>query len=171
MPYRAGSRQTPSSDSASPWGCVRQPEANTWRLRCQCDDLGVVRADPGKLADVARLLYKPLGLLISVLGGLVAGAIFKRLWSAVGHEGEAPKATDEDRGWGEVIAAGTIEGAVFGSVKAAIDRAGAIGFARLTGAWPGEQELNRGSRMQQRVAPNVERDALTSRVERGSRRR
>jgi hypothetical protein len=87
---------------------------------------------------MARVLYKPFGLIFGVLGGLVAGAVFKRLWRAVAHEEEAPKATDARKGWGEVIAAATVEGAVFGSVKALVDRAGARGFERLTGAWPGE---------------------------------
>lgn len=86
---------------------------------------------------MARVLYKPLGLIVSVLGGLLAGRIFKRVWSAVAHEDEAPKATDASKGWAEVIAAATVEGAVFGGVKAAIDRAGATGFQHLTGAWPG----------------------------------
>ena len=37
---------------------------------------------------MARLIYKPFGLLVSVLGGLVAGSIFKRVWKAVAHEHE-----------------------------------------------------------------------------------
>jgi hypothetical protein len=86
---------------------------------------------------MARVLYKPLGLIVSVLGGLVAGTIFKRVWGAVAHEEKAPEATDASKGWGEVIAAATVEGAVFGGVKAAIDRAGATGFQHLTGSWPG----------------------------------
>jgi Protein of unknown function (DUF4235) len=86
---------------------------------------------------VARLLYKPLGLVVSVLGGLVAGSVFKRVWGLVRDEKEAPKATDESKGWGEVVAAATVQGAVFGGVKALIDRAGATGFQHLTGAWPG----------------------------------
>lgn len=89
---------------------------------------------------MARFLYKPFGLIVSVLGGLVAGAIFKRVWRAVGHEEEAPKATDERKGWGEVVTAATLEGAVFGGVKALVDRAGATGFERATGAWPGERK-------------------------------
>jgi hypothetical protein len=97
----------------------------------------VVPADPGKPADMTRLLYKPFGLFISVLGGLVAGAVFKRVWRSVAREEDAPNATDEDKGWAEIMAAATVQGAVFGGVKAAIDRAGATGFARLTGAWPG----------------------------------
>ena len=38
------------------------------------------------------------------------------------------------------MAAAAIEGAVFGLVKAAVDRGGATGFARLTGVWPGDTE-------------------------------
>jgi hypothetical protein len=89
---------------------------------------------------VARLIYKPFGLIVSVLGGIVAGMIFKRVWGAVGREDEAPKATDEAKSWGEVLIAAAAEGAVFGGVKALVDRAGATGFAHLTGAWPGRSE-------------------------------
>jgi uncharacterized protein DUF4235 len=87
---------------------------------------------------MAKVIYKPFGLLVGVLGGLVAGAVFKRLWRTVAHEDDAPDATDADKGWGEVVAAAAAQGAVFGGVKAVMDRAGATGFARLTGAWPGD---------------------------------
>jgi hypothetical protein len=86
---------------------------------------------------MARILYKPFGLIISVLGGLVAGAIFKRIWRVVAGEQEAPKATDENKGLAEVITASAAQGAVYGGVKALLDRAGARGFSWLTGAWPG----------------------------------
>jgi hypothetical protein len=89
---------------------------------------------------MAKLFYKPFGLIFSVLGGIVAGMIFKRIWGAVGDEDEAPEATDETRGWGEVLVAAAAEGAVFGAVKALVDRAGATGFAHLTGGWPGRSE-------------------------------
>jgi hypothetical protein len=84
-----------------------------------------------------RFLYRPFGLLFSVLGGLVAGALFKRVWRGVADGHDAPSATDADRGWGEIAVAAAIEGAIFGGVKALVDRAGATGFARATGTWPG----------------------------------
>jgi hypothetical protein len=86
---------------------------------------------------MARLLYKPFGLLISIFGGVVAGAIFKRVWRVMAHEEKAPKATDERKGLAEVVTAAAAQGAVVGGVKALLDRAGARGFAWLTGAWPG----------------------------------
>jgi hypothetical protein len=87
-----------------------------------------------------RLLYKPFGLLVSVLGGIVAGSLFKQVWRLVTRESEAPAAKDRDRSWREVITAAAIQGAVFGGVKALIDRAGATGFERATGTWPGDTE-------------------------------
>ena len=87
-----------------------------------------------------KLLYKPFGLLTSVLGGLLAGAVFKRIWRGLANEDEAPEAKDQDRTWREVIAAAAIQGALFAGVKALVDRAGASGFAKLTGVWPGRTQ-------------------------------
>jgi predicted metal-dependent enzyme (double-stranded beta helix superfamily) len=89
--------------------------------------------------SVAKLLYKPFGLVFSVLGGIVAGAVFKRIWRVVAHEEDSPSATDRQKSWREVVLAAAAQGAVFGGVKAAIDRAGATGFARVTGIWPGSR--------------------------------
>lgn len=85
-----------------------------------------------------KLLYKPFGLLASIAGGVLAGALFKRLWRAVADEDKAPSAKDADRTWHEVVAAAAIQGAVFGGIKALIDRAGATAYAELTGVWPGK---------------------------------
>jgi hypothetical protein len=85
-----------------------------------------------------KLLYKPVSILASVLGGVLAGAIFKRVWRAAAGEDEAPKATDASRGWREVLIAATLQGAIFALVKAAVDRGAAVGTRRLTGIWPGE---------------------------------
>jgi hypothetical protein len=87
---------------------------------------------------MAKLIYKPFGLVASVVAGLIAGAVFKRVWRTVAHEDDTPDATDADKGWGEVVAEAAAPGAVFGGVKAVMDRAGATGFAWLTGAWPGD---------------------------------
>ena len=84
-----------------------------------------------------KVLYQPFGLLVSVLGGVLAGALFKRMWRVVAHENDSPDAKDRERGWGEIVAAAALQGALFGTVKAVVDRAGAKGFERATGTWPG----------------------------------
>ncbi|WP_033822708.1 DUF4235 domain-containing protein [Kitasatospora sp. MBT63] len=85
---------------------------------------------------MGKILYKPLGLLFGVLGGVVARGVFKRLWALLGHEDDAPQATDRNRTWREVLTAAALQGAVFALVKAAVDRGGAVGARRLTGTWP-----------------------------------
>jgi Protein of unknown function (DUF4235) len=87
---------------------------------------------------VAKLVYKPLGIGVSVLGGILAGAVFKQVWKLVAGEEEAPKAKESEYGWREILPAAAAQGAVFGLVKAAVDRGGAEGFRRLTGVWPGD---------------------------------
>jgi hypothetical protein len=87
-----------------------------------------------------KLLYKPFGLVTGIVAGAIAGAIFKRAWAVVGGEEDKPDAKDKQRGWVEVVAAAALQGAVFGGVKAAVDRAGAQGYEALTGVWPGKTE-------------------------------
>ena len=85
-----------------------------------------------------KLLYKTVSIVVSVLGGMLAGAIFKQVWKLAADEDEAPTATDVRRGWREVLLAATIQGAIFGLVKAALDRGTAEGTRKLTGVWPGD---------------------------------
>jgi hypothetical protein len=87
----------------------------------------------GKLGKIA---YKPVGLLLGIGAGAVAGFVFKEVWKAASGDDDAPNATDEERGWGEILAAAALQGAIFALVKAAVDRAGATGVRKLTGQWP-----------------------------------
>jgi hypothetical protein len=84
-----------------------------------------------------KVLYKPLGMLAGVLGGMVAGMIFKRVWKLAAGEEDVPKATDARRGWGEVLAAAALQGAIYALVKAVVDRGAAAGARKVTGVWPG----------------------------------
>jgi hypothetical protein len=84
-----------------------------------------------------KVVYKPVSLLVSVLGGVLAGVVFKQVWKMAAGEDDAPKATDAERGWREVLIAAALQGAIFGVVKAAVDRGAAQGTRALTGTWPG----------------------------------
>ncbi|GGR89034.1 membrane protein [Streptomyces aureoverticillatus] len=85
----------------------------------------------------AKIAYKPVGLALGAVSGMLAGALFRQAWKKLGHEEDAPDATDEDRTWGEVLLAATLQGAIFAAVKAAVDRGGAAATRRMTGTWPG----------------------------------
>lgn len=85
----------------------------------------------------SKIAYKPLGLALGAVSGVIAGAVFKQAWKILGHDEDAPDATDEGRTWTEVVLAATMQGAIFAAVKAAVDRGGATATRRLTGTWPG----------------------------------
>ncbi|MER7812212.1 DUF4235 domain-containing protein [Streptomyces sp900116325] len=86
-----------------------------------------------KISEVA---YKPVGLVLGALSGALAGVVFRQVWKKVGHDNDAPNATDEERTWREVVLAATLQGAIFSAVKAIVDRSGATATKRLTGSWP-----------------------------------
>jgi hypothetical protein len=85
---------------------------------------------------VNKIVYKPVGLLLGIAAGSLAGLVFKQVWKVAAGDDDAPNATDEDRGWGEILVAAAIQGVIFSVVKAAVDRGGAVGVRRLTGSWP-----------------------------------
>ncbi|MFJ8669784.1 DUF4235 domain-containing protein [Streptomyces sp. NPDC093600] len=85
----------------------------------------------------SKIAYKPIGMALGAVSGMIAGAAFKQAWKMIGHDDDAPDATDEHRTWQEVLVAAALQGAVFAVVKAAVDRSGAATIRRLTGTWPG----------------------------------
>jgi hypothetical protein len=87
---------------------------------------------------MAKLVYRPLSMLISIAGGILAGAIFKRIWKLAPGQDEVPKATDADRGWPEILTAAALQGAIFAVVTASVERLAAASTRSLTGTWPGE---------------------------------
>ena len=83
-----------------------------------------------------KLAYKPVGMLLGIGAGMLAGAVFKQVWKMAAGDDDAPDATDEDRGWGEILAAAAIQGAIFATVRALVNRGGAVGVRKITGEWP-----------------------------------
>lgn len=86
--------------------------------------------------NVSKVAYKPLGMAFGAAGGVLAGAVFRRVWRLIDDQHEAPSPTDENRGWREVLIASALQGMIFALVRAAVDRSGAAGVRRLTGTWP-----------------------------------
>ncbi|MBT2394987.1 DUF4235 domain-containing protein [Streptomyces sp. ISL-100] len=85
----------------------------------------------------SKVAYKPVGLVLGAVSGALAGMVFNQVWKVIGHDEDAPDATDMERGWREVVIAAAVQGAIFAAVKAAVDRGGATAVHRLTGTWPG----------------------------------
>ena len=86
----------------------------------------------------AAMAYRPIGIVGGLIGGLAAGVLFKKIWKLVDREADAPDALQSEHSWPKVLVAAALQGAIFATVKAAIDRGGAIAFERWTGEWPGD---------------------------------
>ncbi|MER7937991.1 DUF4235 domain-containing protein [Streptomyces sp. NPDC093272] len=89
------------------------------------------------------LVYAPLGFVLSWAGGALGALAFRRTWMALRGEQDAPDALDRDRGWGEVLLAAALQGAVFAVVRSAVDRTGATAIERSTGTWPATRKGGR----------------------------
>jgi Protein of unknown function (DUF4235) len=81
---------------------------------------------------------RPLGLALSIAGGLLAGAIVKQVWRRLSDKDDAPDPLQSEYDWREILIAAAVEGAIFAVIKAAVDRGGAKTFQRWTGEWPGD---------------------------------
>jgi hypothetical protein len=86
-----------------------------------------------------KLMYKALGIVVGLLASMLAGAIFKKAWKFTPGPDEAPEATDERRGWGEILLAAAVQGVIFALIKAVFERVTAEGVRHVTGEWPGEE--------------------------------
>lgn len=83
-----------------------------------------------------RLLWRLLSLGLSLVSGALAGALFKQMWKLIAREEDAPQAADPERTWKEVLPAAALQGAVFATVKASVERGAMQGGRKLTGSRP-----------------------------------
>jgi xanthosine utilization system XapX-like protein len=90
-----------------------------------------------------KVIYKPIGVVLGLIGGLLGKRVFDAVWKRVDEE-KPPKATTKETTIAKVVGAAAIQGVIFKVVRVVIDRAGASGWERLTGRWPGERRPKRG---------------------------
>jgi hypothetical protein len=84
------------------------------------------------------LIYKPIGIALGLIGGLLGKKLFDFVWTKLDDE-EPPEPRTEQTSWRKLLAAAAVQGIIFRTVRVAIDRYGAIGWRYLTGSWPGEK--------------------------------
>jgi hypothetical protein len=88
----------------------------------------------------AKILYRPWGLMASMVGGLIAGQIFQQVWKHLmpGDQDDPPKPLQSEYRLRQILIAAVVQGAIFSVVRAIINRGGARLFQRWTGEWPGD---------------------------------
>ena len=89
-----------------------------------------------------KVLYKPFGIIATLIGAKIARNIFNVLWSRIDEEAP-PKPTTEDASFPKIVGAAALEAATMAAIGAAVDRVSARAFHHLTGIWPGQRsEMN-----------------------------
>jgi hypothetical protein len=91
---------------------------------------------------MGKLIYRPFGITIGILAGFVSKKLFNTVWGIFDDE-EPPKPTTKETNWPKVLAAAAVQGIVFKTVRAVVDRGGAKGFHHLTGSWPGPERTEK----------------------------
>lgn len=92
-----------------------------------------------KPSTSAKILYRPVGMVSSIVGGLIASLLFKQIWKRVsaGEGADPPGPLESEYAFKEIVLAAVLQGALYAGVKAVIQRQGARSFERATGEWPG----------------------------------
>jgi hypothetical protein len=83
-------------------------------------------------------IYKPFGIVLGILAGLLGKRIFNVVWTKIDDE-DPPKPTTQETSWAKLLSAAAVQGVIFRLTRVVVDRYGAIGFNYLTGFWPGEK--------------------------------
>ncbi|MBE9404971.1 MULTISPECIES: DUF4235 domain-containing protein [Brachybacterium] len=88
----------------------------------------------------AKVLYRPVGILSGVLSGALAGIVFKQVWKKASPKSvdDAPSALQSEFPLWEILAAAALQGALYATIKALMERGGARAFERVVGEWPGD---------------------------------
>ena len=85
-----------------------------------------------------KLAFIPISILGGLLAGLIGQKAFDAIWAKVDQE-EPPEPEHREISLAKLAIALVIEGAIFRLAKGLFDHAARRGFARMTGAWPGEE--------------------------------
>jgi Protein of unknown function (DUF4235) len=85
-----------------------------------------------------KIVFLPVSIIGGLLAGLIGKKIFEQVWGAIDDE-EPPEAKHREVSYGKLAAALVLEGAIFRFVRGTFDHAARRGFQRLTGSWPGEE--------------------------------
>ena len=90
------------------------------------------------MSKAAKIVYRPIGLIGSLVASSIAATLFQLVWKRVAHADDAPTAMQSEYRMREILLASAVRGAMVAVIKALVSRGGARGFTKLTGSWPGD---------------------------------
>jgi hypothetical protein len=95
---------------------------------------------------MAKLFYKPFGIIAGLLAGKLATKLFNALWAKIDPEGEeaGPQPKLRETPAAKAVAGTALQAATFAGTRAVVDRASLRAFEHLTGAWAGDKPPKNG---------------------------
>jgi hypothetical protein len=86
-----------------------------------------------------KLLFIPVSIVVGLVAGAVSKKIFNQIWGVFDEE-EPPDSKHRDIDWTKLVIAAAVQGAIFRLMKEASDHYSRRAFYRTTGKWPGEEK-------------------------------
>ena len=83
-------------------------------------------------------LFLPVSVLVGALAGLISKKLFALVWGVVDSH-DPPDHKQRVESHVKLLLALVLEGALVRLLRGGLDHASRHGFARVTGAWPGEE--------------------------------
>lgn len=85
-----------------------------------------------------KFLFLPVSILSGLIAGFLGKKLFNGIWGVIDDE-EPPDSKHLEISWGKLLLAAAVQGAIFRAVKEATDHGTRRAFMNLTGSWPGEE--------------------------------
>jgi Protein of unknown function (DUF4235) len=86
-----------------------------------------------------KLLFIPISIVGGLVAGAVSGKVLDRIWAMFDEEAP-PDSKDRDIQWAKLAIAALLQGAIFRLLKEFSDHYSRRAFYRTTGKWPGEKK-------------------------------
>jgi hypothetical protein len=90
-----------------------------------------------------KIVFLPFSILAGLIAGFLSKKLFEAIWGLFDDE-EAPEAHHREVSVLKLALALVIEGAIFRAVRGLVDHEARKRFHSVTGKWPGEEEPERG---------------------------
>lgn len=87
---------------------------------------------------MGKILFLPISIVSGLIAGQIGKKLFALMWGVIDDQ-EAPKAEHREINYVKLFAALLIQGALFALIRGLVDHGARQGYARLTGTWPGEE--------------------------------
>jgi hypothetical protein len=87
---------------------------------------------------MSKFMFLPVSIGSGLLAGLIGKKLFGVVWGAIDDQAP-PSAGHREVSMPKLLLALLIEGALFSLIKGLVDHGSRHAFARVTGAWPGDE--------------------------------